>query len=94
VSGPRIGSLFSGYGGIDLGLRELWPDAETVWVSDIEKGPIVITLADDWAEVVAISESWAENQCPHNSEARAFPSSIAALLQASSTTPTLKETHK
>jgi len=42
VSGPRIGSLFSGYGGIDLGLRELWPDAETVWVSDIEKGPIKV----------------------------------------------------
>ena len=42
MSGPRIGSLFSGYGGIDLGLRELWPDAETVWVSDIEKGPIKV----------------------------------------------------
>lgn len=39
MSGPTIGSLFSGYGGIDLGLKSIWPDARTAWVSDIEAGP-------------------------------------------------------
>ena len=31
-------SLFSGYGGLDMGLRMVYPDAETVYVSDIEAG--------------------------------------------------------
>lgn len=35
--GPRIGSLFSGYEGIGLALKAIWPDAETVFVADVCK---------------------------------------------------------
>lgn len=38
----KIGSLFSGYGGLDLGIRLALGDIETVWVSDIEAGPCKI----------------------------------------------------
>jgi DNA (cytosine-5)-methyltransferase 1 len=33
-----VGSLFSGYEGIGLGLREVFPDAELAFVSDIDDG--------------------------------------------------------
>ena len=33
-----IGSMFSGYGGLDLGLSIL-TDTRTAWVSDIDPGP-------------------------------------------------------
>lgn len=42
MNGPRIGSLFSGYGGIDRGLSLIWPDARTVWTSDIKPGAIKV----------------------------------------------------
>lgn len=35
---PRIGSLFSGYGGLDLAIREVFPEAETAFVADIDPG--------------------------------------------------------
>ena len=38
----RIGSLFSGYGGLDLALREVFPDSETTWVCDVEPEPCKI----------------------------------------------------
>lgn len=34
----RLGSLFSGFGGLDLAIERVF-DARTVWVSDIEPGP-------------------------------------------------------
>lgn len=37
MTAPTIGSLFTGYGGIDLALHDLL-GAETAWVSDIDKG--------------------------------------------------------
>ena len=59
-----IGSLFSGYLGLDLGVRSVFPDAREAWVSDIDKGankilahraPGVPNLGDittvDWATV-------------------------------------------
>ena len=33
----RVGSLFSGYGGLDFAVHEVFPDARTVWVSDVCK---------------------------------------------------------
>lgn len=61
---PRIGSLFSGYLGLDLGVRSVFPDAREAWVSDVGKGankilahrvPDVPNLGDvtrvDWASV-------------------------------------------
>lgn len=61
---PRIGSLFSGYLGLDLGVRSVFPDAREAWVSDVDKGankilthrvPDVPNLGDvtrvDWASV-------------------------------------------
>ena len=38
----RIGSLFSGYGGLDLGIQLALGEMETAWVSDIEPGPRAI----------------------------------------------------
>ena len=33
-----IGSLFSGYLGLDLGVRSVFPGAREAWVSDVDKG--------------------------------------------------------
>lgn len=41
----KVMSLFSGYGGLDMGLRMVYPDAETVYVSDIEDGPCRVLAA-------------------------------------------------
>lgn len=38
----KIGSLFSGYGGLDLGLQLLFPDATTAWHVEIEPAPSTI----------------------------------------------------
>ncbi len=59
----RIGSLFSGYGGLDMAVEQVF-DATTAWVSDVDKGackilahryPDVPNLGDitsiDWAAV-------------------------------------------
>lgn len=35
----KIGSLFSGYGGLDMAAHAAFPHAETAWVCDFDKGP-------------------------------------------------------
>lgn len=35
----RVGSLFAGYGGLDLALQSVLPDAHPVWLSEIAPGP-------------------------------------------------------
>ena len=42
VSPYTIGSLFSGYGGLDLGVQMALGSGELAWVSDIEPGPKAI----------------------------------------------------
>jgi DNA (cytosine-5)-methyltransferase 1 len=46
----RVGSLFSGYDGIGLGLQELWPEAETQWFVEFDKNPSKI-LNFHWPEI-------------------------------------------
>lgn len=36
----RVMSLFAGYGGLDLALGMVFPEARTVYVSDIEEGRV------------------------------------------------------
>lgn len=38
----RIGSLFTGYGGLDLAARALFPDARTAWVCDIKPAAVAL----------------------------------------------------
>lgn len=44
----RVGSLFSGYGGLDLAVEEVF-DARTVWFSEINE-PVARTLAHHWPD--------------------------------------------
>src|SRR5690625_3791859 len=45
----KLGSLFSGYGGLDMGISQVI-DARPVWFSEIEKAPSQI-LAHHWPDV-------------------------------------------
>lgn len=38
----RVGSLCSGYGGLDLALSEVFPEARTVWFSEIDPAAITV----------------------------------------------------
>ena len=44
----RVGSLFSGYGGLDLAVEEVF-DARTVWFSEINE-PVARVFAHHWPE--------------------------------------------
>lgn len=67
MSSYKMGSLFSGYGGLDLGVQMALGSGELAWVSDIEPGPKAIlkhhhpnveNLGDvtqvDWAHVESV----------------------------------------
>lgn len=67
MSSYTIGSLFSGYGGLDLGVQMALGSGELAWASDIEPGPKAIlkhhhpnveNLGDvtqvDWAQVESV----------------------------------------
>ncbi len=68
MSGPSIGELFTGYGGLGMAVQQVFPDAEVVWTSDIESGPCKVlahhhphapNLGDitkiDWATVPRVN---------------------------------------
>lgn len=38
MTAPTIGSLFSGYGGLELGIQHVYPDAQVMWQSEIDEG--------------------------------------------------------
>ena len=35
----KIGALFAGYGGLEMGVREVFPAAEVAWVSEFDAAP-------------------------------------------------------
>lgn len=45
---PRVGSLFSGYGGLDLAVEEVF-DARTVWFSEIN-APVARVFSHHWPD--------------------------------------------
>jgi DNA (cytosine-5)-methyltransferase 1 len=64
LDGPRVGSLFTGGGGLDMAVHMLWPNALPVWCSEVDKHasallearmPTVTNLGDitaiDWHQV-------------------------------------------
>lgn len=46
----KIGSLFSGYGGLDLGVQSVFPQAQTAWHCEFDKAPSAI-LAHHYPDV-------------------------------------------
>lgn len=77
-----IGSLFSGYLGLDLGVRSVFPDVREAWVSDVDKGankilahraPGAPNLGDitaiDWAAVEPVDIFTGGSPCPDLSTA-------------------------
>lgn len=38
----KLGSLFSGYGGLDLAVQEVFPGIQTAWVSEVEPSAIKV----------------------------------------------------
>lgn len=36
---PTVGALFAGYGGLDLAVQEVWPEAQVSWVSEVDEAP-------------------------------------------------------
>ncbi len=46
----RVGSLFAGYGGSDLAVASIWPDAHPAWFVEYDKHPSAILTAH-WPDV-------------------------------------------
>lgn len=56
---PRVGSLFSGYGGLDLAVEQHF-DAETIWFSEINE-PVARVFSDHWPAVPNLGDITAIN---------------------------------
>lgn len=46
---PRVGSLFSGHGGLDLAIEKVF-NARTVWFSEINE-PVARVFSQRWPDV-------------------------------------------
>lgn len=47
---PTVGAMFAGYGGLELAVADVFPDARLAWVAEIEPAPARI-LAHHWPDV-------------------------------------------
>ena len=78
----RVMSLFSGYGGLDLAVKTVFPEARTVYVSDIEEGPCRVlahrfpeatnlgdVTAVDWDSLDPVDVVIGGSPCPDLSDA-------------------------
>jgi len=39
VTGPKVGALFAGYGGLELAVREVFPAASPAWLAEFDAAP-------------------------------------------------------
>lgn len=80
--GPRIGSLCSGYGGLDMAAGRVFPGARTVWVADPDPGAVRVLAvrfprarnlgditAADWTRVEPVEVLTAGYPCQGESNA-------------------------
>lgn len=74
----RVGSLFSGYGGLDLALRDVFGDVKTAWVSDIDPGACKILAhrfpdAPNLGDITAVDWARLAKQAPIEILTGGFP---------------------
>lgn len=82
MTAPTIGSLFSGYGGLELGIQHVYPDAQVMWQSEIDEGcqrllkqhyPNTPNLGDitkiDWHTVPHVDIIYGGSPCQDMSQA-------------------------
>lgn len=51
----RVGSLCSGYGGLDLAVESVWSDASVAWFSEIEPAPASV-FAHHWPDAPNVGD--------------------------------------
>ena len=60
---PTVGAMFAGYGGLELAVADVFPDARLAWVAEIEPAPARI-LAHHWPDVPNLGDvtavDWAD----------------------------------
>lgn len=66
MNAPKVGALFAGYGGLELAVSDVFPDAHPAWVAEFDAAPSRI-LAQRFPDVPNLGDvtkvKWAPN-CP------------------------------